>query len=87
MGGLVTRSAIYYGEKQYWQKHLKKVVFLGTPHHGSSIERIGNYLDLILKTIPYARPFAKLAKIRSAGVTDLRYGNIVDEDWLNKDRF
>ncbi|MEE9408109.1 MAG: hypothetical protein V3V28_08550 [Polaribacter sp.] len=89
MGGLVTRSAIYYGEKQQlnWQKHLKKVAFLGTPHHGSPIERIGNYLDIILKTIPYARPFAKLAKIRSAGVTDLRYGNLVDEDWLNKDRF
>lgn len=89
MGGLVARSAIYYSEKQQknWTKHLKKVVFLGTPHHGSHIERKGNYLDLILESIPYAKPFARLGKIRSAGVTDLRYGNLVDEDWIHKDRF
>jgi pimeloyl-ACP methyl ester carboxylesterase len=89
MGGLVTRSAIYYGEqhKNNWTKLLKKVVFLGTPHHGSHVERTGNYLDIILAATPYLKPFARLAKIRSAGVTDLRYGNLVDEDWLDKDRF
>jgi len=89
MGGLVTRSALYYGEQheKNWTKHLKKVVFLGTPHHGSYIERTGNYLDLILESIPYAKPFARLGKIRSAGVTDLRYGNLIDEDWKNNDRF
>lgn len=89
MGGLVSRSAIYYGElqKNNWTKMLNKVVFLGTPHHGSHIERTGNYLDIILAATPYLKPFAKLAKIRSAGVTDLRYGNLVDEDWLHKDRF
>jgi pimeloyl-ACP methyl ester carboxylesterase len=89
MGGLVARSALYYGEQNQknWTNHLKKVVFLGTPHHGSYIERIGSYLDLILESIPYAKPFAKLGKIRSAGVTDLRYGNLIDEDWINEDRF
>jgi len=30
---------------------------------------------------PYTAPFARLGKIRSAGVQDLRYGNILDEDW------
>jgi hypothetical protein len=89
MGGLVTRSALYYGQQtqESWTKHLKKIVFLGTPHHGSHVEKTGNYLDVILKSIPYAKPFAKLAKIRSAGVTDLRYGNLIDEDWQNNDRF
>lgn len=89
MGGLVMRSAIYYGEQEQktWTKRLKKVVFLGTPHHGSHVERKGNYLDIILEAIPYVKPFARLGKIRSAGVTDLRYGNLVDEDWLNNDRF
>ena len=89
MGGLVMRSAIHYGEQEQnnWTKHLKKVVFLGTPHHGSHVERKGNYLDIILEAIPYVKPFARLGKIRSAGVTDLRYGNLVDEDWLNNDRF
>lgn len=89
MGGLISRSAIYYGHKKSknWTKSLKNIVFLGTPHHGSHVERVGNYLDLILKSIPYAKPFARLGKIRSAGVTDLRYGNLVDEDWKNSDRF
>jgi pimeloyl-ACP methyl ester carboxylesterase len=89
MGGLVTRSTLHYAKKQNqnWAKSLKKVVFLGTPHHGSPIEKIGNYLDLVLATVPYAKPFAKLGKIRSAGVTDLRYGNIIDKDWKNKNRF
>jgi pimeloyl-ACP methyl ester carboxylesterase len=89
MGGLVARSAIYYGHLQgkSWTKQLRKIVFLGTPHHGAPLEQAGNYLDIILENIPYAKPFARLGKIRSAGVTDLRYGNLIDEDWLDSDRF
>ena len=30
---------------------------------------------------------ARLGKIRSAGITDLRFGNLVDEDWNRRDRF
>lgn len=89
MGGLLTRSALYYADQNQnnWTKHLKKVAFLGTPHHGSHVERIGNYVDLILESVPYLKPFARLGKIRSAGVTDLRYGNLVDEDWQDNGRF
>ncbi|MFT4754255.1 MAG: pimeloyl-ACP methyl ester carboxylesterase [Salibacteraceae bacterium] len=89
MGGLVARSALHYGHQQQgtWTEHLKKIIFLGTPHHGSPLERTGNYLDLILESIPYTKPFARLGKIRSAGVTDLRYGNLIDEDWQHNDRF
>jgi pimeloyl-ACP methyl ester carboxylesterase len=89
MGGLVSRSAIYYGEQQKkkWTEHLKKIIFLGTPHHGAPMEKAGNYLDVILEAVPYSKPFARLGKIRSAGVTDLRYGNLLDEDWDDSDRF
>lgn len=89
MGGLVTRSAVHYGQQaqKKWTMHLKKMLFLGTPHHGAPLEKAGNYLDVILEAIPYAKPFARLGKIRSAGVTDLRYGNLVDEDWEDKNRF
>ncbi len=89
MGGLVARSAVHYGQEsnQSWTKHLKKMIFLGTPHHGAPLEKAGNYLNVILENIPYAKPFARLGKIRSAGVTDLRYGNLVDEDWKDIDRF
>ncbi len=89
MGGLVARSALHYGQQQQktWPEHVKKIVFLGTPHHGSPLERMGNYLDAILECIPYTKPFARLGKVRSAGVTDLRHGNLLDEDWQGNDRF
>ena len=89
MGGLVVRSALHYGNQQQksWTEYLEKIVFLGTPHHGSFIARSGNYLGVVLESIPYAKPFARLGKIRSAGVTDLIYGNLIDEDWQDRDRF
>jgi pimeloyl-ACP methyl ester carboxylesterase len=89
MGGLISRSAYYYGELfgHTWPKQLKKIVFLGTPHHGALLEKGGNWIDKLLETNPYSAPFARLGKIRSSGVTDLRYGNVVSEDWQGQDRF
>ena len=89
MGGLVSRSALYYGNKgkQTWTKQLKKLFFLGTPHHGAPLERAGNYLDNILGATAYTKPFSRLGKMRSSGITDLRYSNLVDEDWKKVDRF
>ncbi|MFT5913622.1 MAG: hypothetical protein ACJAWV_001206 [Flammeovirgaceae bacterium] len=89
MGGLISRSALHYGglENKGWISLLHKVFFVGTPHHGARLERAGNYVDIFLEATPYAKPFAKLGKIRSAGVTDLRYSNLIDEDWNQHDRF
>jgi len=89
MGGLVARSAIHYGNlKNYtWLNHLTKIVFLGTPHHGAPLEQTGNWIDKMLASNAYSTPLSKLGKIRSAGITDLRYGNIIDEDWSSHDRF
>ena len=42
---------------------------------------------MLLSATPYAGPFGRLAKLRSAGITDLRHGNLVDEDWVGGDRF
>jgi hypothetical protein len=56
------------------------MIFLGTPHHGSPLERIGNLVDLFLEASRYSAPLARPGKTRSAGITDLRYGNILDED-------
>ncbi len=89
MGGLVTRSACHYAAlaRHVWPKHLRKIVFLGTPHHGAPLERGGNWIDAVLDASPYTSAFSRLGKIRSAGITDLRYGSMVDEDWTRKDRF
>ena len=89
MGGLVTRSAAHYakGDDAGWLRHLKHIVFLGTPHHGAPLERAGNWMDVLLGGTPYSKPFLKLTTLRSAGITDLRYGHIVDEDWQGHDRF
>ena len=89
MGGLVTRSALFAASQagMHWPAVLKNIVFLGTPHHGSPLERAGNWVDVLLGSTPYSRPFAKLGQLRSAGITDLRYGHVLDADWQGHDRF
>jgi len=89
MGGLVARSACHHAQREQhaWLQHLRKIIFLGTPHHGAPLERGGNWVDMILDASPYTTAFARLGKIRSAGITDLRHGSVVDEDWSERDRF
>ena len=89
MGGLLIRSAIHYARQEalIWPEYLKNIVFMGTPHHGSPLERAGNWVDAFLTGTRYTAPFARLGQLRSAGITDLRYGNILDEDWKGNDRF
>lgn len=86
MGGLVTRSACAVAAGQRWTKVLSKLVFLGTPHHGAPLERGGRLVDALLEFSPYAAPLARLGKARSAGITDLRFGNLRDADWQHRDR-
>ena len=89
MGGLVIRSVVHCAQQDslQWTKWLKNIVFLGTPHHGAPLERAGNWVDTILATTAFSKPFAKLGQIRSAGITDLRFGNVLDSDWQDHDRF
>ncbi len=89
MGGLVIRSAvdIARGDGLRWPGRLKNIFFLGTPHHGAPLERAGNWIDLLLGSTPFSAPFAKLGQLRSAGITDLRYGFTSDADWLGRERF
>jgi hypothetical protein len=89
MGGLVSRSACHAGEAagHAWRRKLRRLVCLGSPHHGAPLERGGHWVDLLLGSNRYSAPLARLGMIRSAGVTDLRFGNVLDEHWEGRDRF
>lgn len=89
MGGLVTRSACHVAEEEQlsWRKLLRNYVSVGTPHHGATLERGGNLFHVLLGLSDYSSPLMVLARIRSAGVTDLRYGYVLDENWRDVDRF
>jgi hypothetical protein len=83
MGGLVARSALAAGfrKRMAWTRVPLHVVFLGTPHHGAPLERAGSWADLLVGISPYSAPFVRLGRMRSAGIRDLRHGNVRDSDW------
>ena len=83
MGGLVARSACHYASlaRHAWAKRLDHLLVLGTPHFGAPLERAGKRVDFVIGISPYTAPFARLGKIRSAGIKDLGHGYLRDEDW------
>lgn len=89
MGGLVVRSACHYGDQANapWIKRVRKIIFLGTPHQGNDYEKLGHLASTILKTIPnfVTKGIAAIGNRRSAGIKDLRFGYLVDEDWKGHD--
>jgi pimeloyl-ACP methyl ester carboxylesterase len=86
MGGLVIRSACWYARRTgaRWLDQLQRIVCLGTPHHGSPLEKAGHAFESVMQKIPYAKPML-FGKLRSAGIKDLRYGALTDEDWQGRD--
>jgi hypothetical protein len=78
MGGLVARSALDVSEREglAWSELPKRIVFLGTPHHGAPLERAAGWVDLVIGLSPYSAPFVKLGGLRSAGIQDLRHGRV-----------
>ena len=89
MGGLVMRSACASGAASghKWMRLLRALVFVGTPHQGAPLERGGHGVDMLLGASPYTVAFTRLGRLRSAGITDLRHGSVLDQDWLGRDRF
>ena len=44
-------------------------------------------IDLALGISNYSAALARLGQVRSAGITDLRHGSVLDADWQGHDRF
>ena len=87
MGGLVVRSTCHRGQQteQAWVAKVHDVVFLGSPHLGAPLARWANFAGWALAKTKEPLPFATLMTSRSAGIDDLRYGYLVEDDWLGCD--
>jgi len=89
MGGLVIRSACHVGTEadRGWLSRVRHVVYLGSPHLGAPLEKATNIATHAagLVDTTATRVIRDLLNTRSAGVKDLRFGNLVDQDWLEYD--
>lgn len=98
MGGLVIRSACHYGRLtrplgrrlpigRRWTSRVRRVVLIGVPNDGAGLEHLVNSASAALASIPVpaTRLLGRGLDRRSAGIKDLRFGNILDEDWASAD--
>lgn len=89
MGGLVIRSACHLGQQALhpWVTSVSHVVYIGSPHLGAPLEKATNVATHLLGRFDTTatRVIRDLLNTRSAGVKDLRFGNLVDDDWLDFD--
>lgn len=87
VGGLVVRSACHYGAQHEhgWTDAVRHVVCLGSPHLGADLEKGVNVASWALARLPETRGLASFLNARSAGVKDLRFGALLDEDWRDCD--
>jgi pimeloyl-ACP methyl ester carboxylesterase len=85
MGGLVTRSACEAAmrARHRWVRRLTRVFYIGSPHLGAPLEKLGNAVGRVLRAIrnPYVKVVAEVVDLRSSGMKDLGRANIVREHW------
>ena len=89
LGGLVIRSACHLGGAagHDWISRVRHIVYLGSPHLGAPLEKAANVAAHVMGRIDTTatRVMRDLLNTRSTGVKDLRFGNLVDEDWFDCD--
>ena len=98
MGGLVVRSACHYGRHVWprgrhlpigrrWTSKVRRVVLIGVPNTGAGLEALVNSASAALFSIPgpATRLLGRGLDRRSAGIKDLRFGAILDDDWRGVD--
>lgn len=87
MGGLVARAAAHSGAAQRatWPGFVSRVFCIGAPHLGAPLEQVVNTGVEKMERYALTRPLARILKIRSAGIKDLRQGATHDADWRRRD--
>ncbi len=87
MGGLVARAAAVTASREQhgWTDTLARVVYLGTPHLGSWLEKFANVTSWTLRRASGSAPIGRLLDGRSRGIKDLRFGTLLEEQWGGAD--
>jgi pimeloyl-ACP methyl ester carboxylesterase len=84
MGGLVVRGACHLASREglAWLPRVRRAIYVGTPHLGAPLERLGRAAAEALRAIgdPYTRLAADLGDLRSAGVRDLGDAAVCPEE-------
>lgn len=86
MGGLVIRAACHTAKTRedpsLWLPLVERVIYVGTPHLGAPLERLGRVVSKVLRTVddPYTRLVADIADLRSEGIQDLGDADVRHED-------
>jgi triacylglycerol lipase len=75
MGGLVIRSACHTATERgdRWLARVRRCIYVGTPHLGAPLERLGRGVTRLLRAVPdpYTRMVADIGNLRSSGIKDL----------------
>jgi pimeloyl-ACP methyl ester carboxylesterase len=87
MGGLVARSACHAGNTagRRWPSRVRHLIALGAPHTGVPLEKSVHAAAWALRAVPETRPIANILDLRSAGIRDLRFGYLTEDDWRGED--
>lgn len=89
MGGLVVRSACERARSggSAWLGRVAHAFYLGAPHGGAPLERLGAVVAWSLRAIGVSHTtlIADVLDVRSAGIKDLRFAHLVAEDWRGRD--
>jgi triacylglycerol lipase len=84
MGGLVVRSACHVARLggAGWLSRVQRAIYVGTPHLGAPLERMGRTVAKVLRAIPdpYTRLIGEIADLRSDGLKDLGDADLRHED-------
>jgi pimeloyl-ACP methyl ester carboxylesterase len=95
MGALVARSALAQATETeasegddgdgHWSRLVTATVMLAAPHLGAPLEQSVNRLAHRLRRLGETRWLASALELRSVGIKDLRFGNLVEADWAESD--